>query len=411
MKQKRLFSDIFIYTLFGAVEKVLPFFILPFLTRMFSVEEVGYYTLYQTVIVLLVPIITCEVSTTISINYFHYDKDKFAKSMFNGIIACISIFVFSLFVLAMLGHPISTFINFPLRELWLSLLTIPFIFINDNLQILYRNQNKPISFGVFSSLRSITCYGIGLFLILILGWSWKSFVIGNLVGNFAFCIWTIVYLYKNEYVKICYDEGLFKENVKVGFPVSLHIVGTWLSNSLNQLLVNICIGIAATGMYGVGATFGMIMSFIQTSLNKAYIPLLYSNIKKKDYLDNKKMIKALYILIVVSFILVTLVGYFGVGLLFGKTYLDTRPFIMPLVLASTIQGLYKIHAAFLFYHKKTMSITKITLSLGLFNIPLAYIMLILFGITGVAYSSVIVWLVSYILIYIESKKVYDYKKV
>ena len=78
MQQKKLLSDIIIYTLFGAIEKVLPFLVLPFLTRLFTIEEVGYYTLYQTVILLLVPIITSEVGTTISVNFFHYDKEKFA---------------------------------------------------------------------------------------------------------------------------------------------------------------------------------------------------------------------------------------------------------------------------------------------------------------------------------------------
>lgn len=396
--------------MFGAIEKVLPFFILPFLTRLFTIEEVGYYTLYQTVIVLLLPIITCEVGTTISVNFFHYEKEKFAVSMFNGCLACLGTFAFILLLFTACGSIVSDFINFPKRQLLIAICTIPFIFMNENLQMLYRNQNKPVAFGVFSSLRSLTCYGIGLFMIINLNYKWEAFVVGNLFGNVLFCLWAFYYLVKNKFIKSSMDMNLFRENIRVGFPVSLHIVGSWLSTTVNQLLVNICIGIAATGMYGVGAMFGMIMSFVQTSLNKAYTPILYKNIQKSEYKANKNMMKILYVLIMASFVVITVGGYFGVGLLFGNTYLNTRQFIMPLVLVSALQGLYKIHAAFLFYYKKTMDITKITLSLGVLNVPLAYIMLKYLGIPGAAYSSVLIWLASYILVYLASTKVYDYKK-
>lgn len=402
--QKRFLADIFLYTFFGAIEKVLPFLILPYLTRVFSVESVGYYTLYQSIIVLLIPAITCEVGTTISINFFHYDKKTFAKSVYNGCLSCIGILVLSVIIMAVLGVQISSVIKFPQRELWLSIFTVPFMFINDNLATLYRNQNKPVAYGVFSSLRSLVCYGIGLMLIYNTSLTWNAFVVGNLTGNIILSFWSIKHYVSGGYIEPQYDRELLVENIKVGFPVSLHIVGSWMSNSLNQLMINVFVGIAATGLYGVGATFGMIMSFIQTSLNKAYSPILYRNISNKKYEDNRKMIRLLYLIIISSFSIIVVAGYFSVGLVFGDSYMETRMFIFPLVLTSALQGLYKIHSAFLFYYKKTMSITKITLTLGALNIPLSYIILKSFGISGIAYSSVIVWAISYMLIYREARK-------
>lgn len=408
MKQRKFLSDIAIYTLFGAIEKVIPFLILPYLTRLFSVEEVGYYTLYHTIIVLLIPIITLEVTTTISVNFFHYDKAKFSRSLYNGFVACLFCFITAIFILIFAGTRIAQFIHFPYRELWWSLLTIPFIFINDNLQIIYRNQNRPVAFGIFSSFRSIVSYGLGFILIFTTTLTWNAFVLSYLLGNLAFAFWSFYSLLKNNYINFVLDKSLLVENIRVGYPISLHMIGTWMSNSINQFLVNICIGITATGMYGVGSTFGMIMSFIQTSLNKAYMPMLFNNIKKEEYISNTKMIRLLYFLIISSTILVVLCGYFGVGIMFGDKYIATRSLIFPLVLTASVQGLYKIHSAFLFYYKKTMAITKITFTLGILNVPLAYVMLTEYGVSGAAYSSLIIWALSYLLVYIESKKVYNY---
>ena len=168
--------------------------------------------------------------------------------MFNGCLACLGIFAFILLLFSTCGSFVSGFINFPKRQLLIAICTIPFIFMNENLQVLYRNQDKPIAFGVFSSLRSLTCYGIGIFMIINLNYKWEAFVIGNLLGNVLFSVWVLFYLVKNKFIKPNPDTYLFKENLRVGFPVSLHIIGSWLSTTVNQLLVNICIGIAATGM-------------------------------------------------------------------------------------------------------------------------------------------------------------------
>ena len=36
-------------------------------------EDVGYYTLYQTLMIIIPPILTCDIDTSISINFFHYN--------------------------------------------------------------------------------------------------------------------------------------------------------------------------------------------------------------------------------------------------------------------------------------------------------------------------------------------------
>ena len=214
----------------------------------------------------------------------------------------------------------------------------------------------------------------------------------------------VILLYKKGYINRLFDKDLLKDSLKTGLPAAIHNVGAWLTNSFNQMLVNILIGIGATGRYGVGATYGMIVSFVHTSINKAYSPYVYNCLKEKRMPAIKTLIKKLYILILGIFFIVSFFGLTLNDFIFGESYSDVKQFIIPLVLSSTMWGLYKIHVAFLFYYKRVWSITKITITTGLLNIPTSYFLISTFGLIGAAYAAALSSVIIYVLIYYSSQK-------
>ena len=87
---------------------------------------------------------------------------------------------------------------------------------------------------------------------------------------------------------------------------------------------------------------------------------------------------------------------FFVGFLFGDEYLSTREFLFPLVLASMLKGFYKLHVNYIMFTKKTLNVTKITLSTGVLNLGLSYYLVSSFGIMGAAYALLLVNALQYI---------------
>lgn len=392
------------YTFWGALDKVIPFLLLPLFTRLFTKEDVGYYTLYQTLMILIPPLLTCDIDTSISINFFHYDKGKLSKLVFSSILYVICIYLMVMIVGVVFRNPISEAIKFPYRELSIIITNAFFLLILSILLCILRNENNTLQYGLLSFSKTLISYGISLYLIFRCSYSWRGIIYGEFCSGLIIAFFCLVILYKKGYIQNVFDKDLLKDSLKTGFPAALHNIGSWLTNSFNQMLVNILIGIGATGKYGVGATYGMIVSFVHTSINKAYSPYVYSSLKEKRMSSIKSLIKKLYVLIIGIFVIVSLTGLTLNDFIFGDSYSDVKQFILPLVLSSTMWGLYKIHVAFLFYYKRVWSITKITVITGLLNIPTSYFLISSFGLIGAPYAAALSSIVIYILIYYSSQK-------
>lgn len=392
------------YTFWGALDKVIPFLLLPMFTRLFTKDEVGYYTLYQTLMIVIPPILTCDIDTSISINYFHYDKGKLSNLVYSSILYVVAIYVTAMLIGYFFRGPISDVMNFPYKEFAFIVTNALFLLILNILLCILRNENRILQYGLLSFSKTVITYSICLYLIFKCSYSWRGIIYGEFCAGIIISVICLILLIKKGYIRTVFDKDLLKDSLKTGFPAALHNIGAWLSNSFNSMLVNVLIGIGATGRYGVGATYGMVVSFVHTSINKAYSPYVYGCLKKKQMPKVKSLINKLYMLIIGIFLLVTLIGLTLNDFIFGASYTEVKQFIVPLVLASTIWGLYKIHVAFLFFYKRVWSITKITITTGLLNIPISYCLISKFGLIGAAYASVISSVITYILIFLSSQK-------
>ena len=153
----------------------------------------------------------------------------------------------------------------------------------------------------------------------------------------------------------------------------------------------------------------MVLNLIIDSFNLAFGPYLSQKLvtfNPNDRIDIFKISILYYSLIIVSSIVVIFIGYYFVGIIFGDKYLSTRDFILPLVIASALNGFYKVHVNYLFFSKKTYLIASVTFVLGVCNIGLSYWMVKFAGMTGAAYTSVIISLCSYIAIAFLANKEY-----
>lgn len=408
--KSKLLIHLFSYTGFQAINKLVPFFLLPLFTRVLSKEELGYYTLYQTLIVIVFPLLTLGMQNAVSVNYFRLNERRFRRYISNVLYAVLLVVLIFVIVYFFVGKYISHIIQFPTIWLFVTILIVYPQFIVQLRLVLYRNQNKIKNFGMIAISNTLLTNLLGLAFIFVFHLSWKGMILGVLIGEIIVAFFSFISFYKEGLLVYQKSIRYIKDAIKVGLPVTFHQVGSWLSNAFNRILINSLLGIAATGTYGVGAVYGMIMTFVQDSFNIAYVPYLFSNLKNKNESTELRIVKISLFFYITYFFAAIAISAFGLcftSMIFGSTYADTTTFIVPLIFASAINGFYKIHVNFLFYYKKTFSIAKITFCLGLINIPLAYFFIKSWGLLGAAYSLMIVQFFSYLLILRESNALYS----
>lgn len=405
--KSRLVKDTFYYSFFNFTERAISFIILPIITRILTKEDIGYYILYQAMIEVLIPVMSLNIDSSILLNFYKLDDKEFTKYFGTGL----SLFVLVYFVVLIVGlvfsDSISSLLQFPFFWLNIIFIIVAFRFFVQLRQNLWRVRYRLKSFGIFTIGIAVLKNVLGLVLVFYTDLGWRGLIIGHLIGYFVFAIYALFTFYQENLIKITKNLTYVKDLFKVGFPLSLHKLGLWLGNAANRIIITGILGAAATGSYGIGATFGLMVTLIEDAFTKAFIPHLFD--KLKNITENKKyeIVKLsyyVYIFLIVISIVVFILGYFSVGLIFGEEYLDTREFILPLILAAMFKGFYKLHASYIMFTKKTYKITQITFTTGILNIALAYFMIQQFGLLGAAYSMLIITFLQYIFSFYVGNK-------
>jgi O-antigen/teichoic acid export membrane protein len=273
---------------------------------------------------------------------------------------------------------------------------------------LWRIKKQPLKYGYFSIPLTFSKNIIGLIFVYYY-FGWEGIIIGHLISQLFFSIIAIYSFIKSKLLSFKYFKKYTKDMLTVGVPISIHKIGTWLSTALNRVYINNFIGATATGVFGISATFGTIITVIGDAINQAYAPYLYERLKtfnKNTQIQLVKLISYYYLFYFLVAFLIFLTGYYGVQIIFGDSYIEARKYVFPLVLTATINALYKIHVNFIFFTKKTFIISRITILCGALNIGLAYFSIKFYGMLGAAYSGLIIQVLIYLLILFFSYKEY-----
>lgn len=400
LQGSKLIGDSVKYTGLNFLEKSIPFLVLPILTRILPKGEVGYYILYQAILEIAVPILTLNIDSSILINFYKLNEKNFSIYFSNGLILFVLYFSAILIPLAILASYFSHWLLIPTAYFFIIYFIAFFQFLISVRQNLWRVNYKIKNYGIFTIGITILKNLLGLLLIFTTTLGWKGIILGHFVGYLVFGLYALYTFFNERMIIPTMTVSYLKDIFKIGFPLSLHRLGLWLGNAANRIIITFLLGSAATGSYGIGATFATIIAIIEDAITKAITPHLFEEFKVIDKNKERKIVKisySIYLVILIISFSVFVVGYYGVGFIFGNEYINTRSFIFPLVLAAMFKGLYKFHVNYIFFSKQTLEITKITLTTGIFNLFLAFFLIKIKGLLGAAYSLVIISSIQYAL--------------
>jgi len=400
LSKSKLVKDSASYTIISFLEKISPFLVLPILTKNLSIEDVGLYVIYQTLIEVLKPIMTINIDHAILINYYKVEKGKFKKYFSSALILFGYFFFFMLFVIIIFRDTISSLIKFPAIWLIFVCLNVFFSFLVENRQNLWRITFNIKKYRNFTLGISVVKSVAGILLVFYSGLGWKGMIVGHLFGYSLFGIYAFISFYKEDLTKWSADALFIKDILKVSIPIAIHRFGIWLGSAGNKIIIASLIGTAATGSYGVVAVFGAVIAVLEGAISKAIIPHIYEKLKENTSKQNKLVVKmsyGIYLILISVSIVVYFIGYYLMDYIFGKQLNDTKLLLLPLIIAALFKGFYKLHVHYIFFTKKTLQVTKITLFTGVLNVGLSYFLISNYGITGAAYSLVIINFIQYVL--------------
>ena len=379
-----LFKNSSIYFITTFISKILPFILLPFMTKYLNPHEYGVFATYYMYISFSLLIFGCELNRYLEVYYFKVSKKEFERYLstvfsFVCIFSILGFILYSIIFLFIDSVDIGYywFIIIPL------LCILKFIVgIND---VLLRNEEKAILYAKYI-IFEILIYTLVSIVLAWLYYSWTSKAYGFVVSIVVLAVFSLIRLRKYYNLSFVFDKYILKKAFIYSLPCmfGLNLANILVANSDKIILLHFY-DHSVVGILAIALVFASIVGFVTDSLMKAWIPIFYTKLQKKDKNVDKNCLYIFVFLSIVSVFTIFILMYIMRYMIDEKYYdaIDIMPYI-------AISYIFRIYSQILSNYINFYSITKAfyydILIAFFINLIVAYLLVDYFGIIGMAIS-------------------------
>jgi O-antigen/teichoic acid export membrane protein len=406
----KLFKDSLVYTIADVINKAIPFVLLPVLTYYLSPEDYGTLAAFNSLIGILAIFIGLSVHGAISVNYYKLNKKELAKYVGNVVYLLIFSFLLVLIIITIFQNILSPLLG--LSYFWMLMASIStfasfFVIINLSLWLV---EQKPKYYGGFQIGETIIKLGLSLFFVILLTMSWEGRAYGIVIGGVITALISIILLNKRRYLDFQLSKEYLKDALHFGIPLIPHQLSYWLRSGAIIFILVYLVGKKDTGLYNVGNQFVIPISVLTAAFNKAWAPYLYRKLSNNPtILEKERIVKFTYLYFISILIFALLLIYIApmiINLLLEKQFHNSYIYIKYLAFAVAFQGMYFMVVNYIFYEKKTKYLAYITFFVSIINVLLAYYFINKEGAIGAAQAYLIANILTFLLVWYYSNKVY-----
>lgn len=407
--KNNLFKGFAIYLGSSVLNKAIPFFLLPILTRYLSAEEYGTLAIYQVMISFGMPIVGMNMSNNITRNFYSKGKEFVAKMVFNlfvVLIASTSIFLFAISIYLLAGGT-----QFSIPQKWLYVLPV-FAFMNMintfNITIL-RNRKRAAEFGAFEISKTIVDLSITILLVVVYSQGWEGRATGILSGSLLLGIVSIIRIWQSGYILFKIDLSQIKEILKISIPLIPHAIGGVIITLGDRIFIDQMVSTSAVGIYTVGYQFGMIMTLLVMAFIRTWTPWMYELLAKEKNENKVTIVKATYLVsggFIALALIVTGISYYLLPIMTAEEYHNGFVYVIWIALGYAFNGMYMLVFPYGVHVGKTSYLGIITFIAAIINLFANYYLITINGALGAAQATLISYFIMFISVWWFSNKIY-----
>lgn len=392
------------YLAANLINAAIPLLLLPILTRYLEPSEYGEVAIFQVWVALVGTI--CGLNVYGAANRKFFDYTQWSDELAEFIFSCLVILLLSSLCVLAVAVLISGWLAeiLGLAKTWI-VIGVVFATAGFLVQLRlgqYQVRNQARSFGALQVFRAVLDMAMSICLVVVFVLGVSGRLTASTFAAVAAGIIAILLLCRDGLVRWTWRPDLMREAVAFGLPLVPHMIGGFLLFVADRAIVKAQLGIEAAGYYMVAVQLSMGMHLVLESINRAYVPWLFRILARDIEAEKKAVVRLTYfytIFLAIAVALVFLVGDDLLVLIAGERYRPSAQLLAWLVLAQAIRGMYYMVTNYIFYAKKTAVIAKITISVGLLNVVLLYVLTGEFGLVGATWamclSMVVYWLATW----------------
>lgn len=236
---------------------------------------------------------------------------------------------------------------------------------------LYRTEMRAYRFLALSVAHVATTAVLTILFVVVLRQGALGYLTAMLIANGVFSGVSLCLL--RQYLIPVVDRAKLKAGLRYGLPLIPHIVGLWMFQTVDRLMLTSMVNSAETGLYSVGFAVSQAVTLVASAVNYAWSPFFYAQMKDRG--DDAKPEVARFVtywVLAMSFAFLLTSGFSRelVTVLAASSYRQAYHVVTPVALGLLFGGFYFVVVNPLFWLRRTPLIATATLSSGVLNIVL-----------------------------------------
>lgn len=281
-REKNLAKNTIIITIGKICTQLITFFLLPLYTGILSTEEYGTVDLLNTLVSLLLPIVTFQVEQAVFRELIEVrgKKDKESRIISSAVITVIFQCIVYLIIFAL----ISPFINNHYK-FFLATNVVANIFLSLLLQIARGfGDNKKYAFASFISALSTIIFNVLFLVVIKLGANGMLF--GTMLGQIVATIYLFISLKLYKYLKVKdYKKEVIKSLWKYSLPLIPNAISWWVFNASDRVIASAFLGVDQNGILAASLKFSAVFITFYNIFNMSWTESISIAIKDADISD------------------------------------------------------------------------------------------------------------------------------
>lgn len=398
INMKKASTSYFIGSLFN---KGIAFFTVPIFTRLLSTSDYGIVTTYNSWILMLSMVVGFALHTGIRVAFVDYkdNMDDFLATtttftlISGGIISAICLILSKIIQIGL--SPILIILCL-FQSIASALIEDYSMYLMMQYKYKFRTMLMvlPNLISVILSVITIKLFlSEHLYLGRIIPTSVTTIIFGVLIG-------LLIYSKSQCFL----NKEYLKYALSIALPLILHGIALNILSQSDRIMITLLADSAQTGIYSLVYNFSMIATVITTSLEGIWVPWFYRKLQERKLGEINTVAKDYINLMTYCLIGVIMIGPEIIKVLASSTYWDGIKIIPPVVISNFIIFGYTLYVNIEHYHKKTKGITVNTIIAAFINIILNYLFIPKYGYVAAAFTTLISYMVSFVLHAIKAKK-------
>lgn len=407
-RTKLFFENILVYGLGGMISKLIPFIMLPIITRLYpNSEYIGLNDLSTTFVQFAVAIAVCGMYDAMFRLFFDDDKLEAQQKVCSTALIFVTSITVALSVLCYLFRYQIARIYFGGEQyVYLVMITVIGFLVSSTNQIVSaptRIQNKRKVFLVTNTISPLISYSVAIPLIF-KGYYIFAMPIATIIAGVTL---EVAFGFMNmKFFKVSsFDKNRLKDLLKIGLPLMPNFIVYWIYNSSDKVMISHLLNSSATGVYSVASRIGHISNLIYTAFAGGWLYFAYSTMNDADQVQMKsnmfEYLGAVSFAATVALMSIVRVGF---KILFPAEYFAGYLVTPYLFLAPLLLMLYQVIANQFTIVKKTY-MNLVTLSTGaVLNVILNLTLIPILGIEGASAATLIGYICSIVICIVVLRK-------